>query len=117
MELTSHDRKVVDDFVQRVQQLSGNAPFAVVLIGSTARGTQSQQSDLDLLVVTDTDVILPRHHLPPLHVQALTKGAFLDRLAKGDDFVAWSLRFGKPIRGAHYWNKVLRSQPNRNWPQ
>ncbi|MFW5821979.1 MAG: nucleotidyltransferase domain-containing protein [Tangfeifania sp.] len=35
-------------------------PRKILLIGSYASGTQNKDSDLDLLIVTDSD--LPRHH-------------------------------------------------------
>ena len=47
------DPRLLDDIVQRVVEAA--APERIILFGSAARGEMGPHSDVDLLVVTETD--------------------------------------------------------------
>ncbi len=47
------DPRVLDDIVRRVVEVA--APQRIILFGSAARGEMGPHSDVDLLVVTETD--------------------------------------------------------------
>src|SRR5260370_11912249 len=117
MQLKSVHRQVLDEFVNAVEASNQECQFAVVIIGSAVRRTEKSQSDLDLLLVGDRELWIPRFHPQPLHVQMIPKDKFLQRLESGDDFVAWSLRFGVPIRGGKYWKTIKASGQARVWPE
>ncbi len=108
----------VSNFVRQFGELNQSATYVIVLIGSVARGTPVAGSDLDLLILDHSTPKLPK--LPKLqghvHVHATTWDDFKHRLAKGDDFAAWSVRFGRPIVGASLWADVLKGVKGNVWP-
>lgn len=87
---------------------------AVVLVGSRARGVGDDTSDIDLLVIGSGR--LPR---PGGRVQIIQTSEIelMERLKTGDDFAAWAIRYGKPIRGRSRWRE-LRSRLSavQRWP-
>ena len=62
---------LTQEFVKGVCSANEGAQISVILIGSVARSTQTSQSDLALLVVSEEPPIVKRHP-DRLHVQALT---------------------------------------------
>jgi predicted nucleotidyltransferase len=76
----------------------------VVLVGSWARGTSvSEWSDMDVLVIDDAQPPLPP---PRIQVIAISAEDLKRRLAAGDDFPQWALRFGKPVAGREAWERL-----------
>jgi uncharacterized protein len=61
------DAALLNDVVARIRQVGD--PTRVVLFGSHARGQARRDSDLDLLVVEESD--LPRHRRSPRYLRAL----------------------------------------------
>lgn len=61
------DARLLDEIVRRIRQ-AGN-PIRILLFGSHARGEAGPSSDLDLLIVEDSD--LPRHRRAPRYLRAL----------------------------------------------
>lgn len=87
---------------------------AVVLVGSRARGAGDEASDIDLLVIGSGR--LPR---PGGRVQIIQSSEIelMERLKGGDDFAAWVIRFGKPIRGHSRWRELQRRlSAIQRWP-
>lgn len=81
-------------------------PLAVLLVGSWARGSQVDPvSDLDILVV---DGSIPRRPPPGVQVISLTQAALRSRVAQGDDFVQWALRFAVPLKGRSAWARLRK---------
>jgi predicted nucleotidyltransferase len=115
MNRRQQNNKVAKQYAAAVAASNEKVPFAVVLIGSVVRGTDTSKSDLDLLLVGDEKLLVPKHRAP-LQVQAFTKDRFLKRLHDGDDFIAWSIRFGHPLKGAPYWERIVGSIPQAVWP-
>jgi hypothetical protein len=116
MQLRPLQRQVLARFVRAAEALNRNEQFATVVIGSAARQTDGAKSDLGVLLVGDKVLSVPHFHPHPLHIQTIAKGNFLRRLESGDDFVAWSLRFGIPIKGRKYWNTIKDSREAQVWP-
>lgn len=68
---------------------------ALLLTGSTARGSRTSISDLDYHVIGTT---VPHDDLPAdLDIHVVSSGLVRTRLEEGDDFTQWSLRFGRVI--------------------
>jgi hypothetical protein len=65
---------------------------AVLLTGSTARGTRTAISDLDYHLVGEPIATNDLSNELDLHVVSAT--LLTSRLWEGDDFTQWSLRFG-----------------------
>jgi hypothetical protein len=90
-------------------------PHIVVLIGSVARGTASENSDVDLLVLsTGHPEGVPTES--PAHVQYFTPADFLGRLREGDDFAGWCVRHGIALDGAEEWERLTASPEATVWP-
>ena len=71
---------LLGDIVKRI--LAVGAPYRIVLFGSRARGGARPDSDLDLLIVEDSN--LPRYRRSPLYLRALV-GVF-----PAKDVVVWT---------------------------
>jgi len=89
---------------------------AVVLVGSAARETNDDNSDIDLLIVGESN----RNKHPTFsgfHIQYETEVQFLTNLEKGEDFEAWAVRFGIAIRDSASWDNILKSRQADTWPK
>jgi hypothetical protein len=68
---------------------------ALLLTGSTARGSRTSISDLDYHII---GMAIPHDDLPAdLDIHVVSSAAARTRLEEGDDFTQWSLRFGRVI--------------------
>lgn len=90
----------------------------VVLVGSAARDTRTSCSDVDVLVLDEEGTRLTLARPGDTHLQQDSRSRFLKRLNDGDDYPAWALRLGVPLRDADgWWAKqcaLERSKPH--WP-
>jgi len=88
---------------------------ALLLTGSTARGSRTSISDLDYHVI---GVTIPHDDLPAdLDIHVVSSGLVRTRLKEGDDFTQWSLRFGRVIFDSGIVNDSLRLIEQRGlWP-
>lgn len=91
---------------------------AVVLIGSAARGEGTERSDVDFLVVWPEERAVKVRPSADSHVHQETRGRFLKRLSQNEDFPAWALRYGVPIRDPDGWwsEQVRQEEQNPHWP-
>lgn len=90
--------------------------ISVVLVGSVARGRSTEESDIDLLVIGEGHLEAPCN-LRTYHIQASSETDFMRNLALGEDFEAWSVRFGLPLYDAGPWKRVLQSREASVWPR
>jgi predicted nucleotidyltransferase len=69
MTMSSHSisPEVLDEMVRRILQVG--SPYRIVLFGSHARGNARPESDVDLLIIEDSDV--PRYRRAPRYLRAL----------------------------------------------
>ncbi len=87
----------------------------VVLIGSAARGKRAEQSDIDILVISE-DHPNARLHMSGFHIQQISKATFLANLKNGEDFESWCIRFGVPLHDSGIWTEILKSPFAAKWP-
>ncbi len=88
---------------------------ALLLTGSTARGSRTSISDLDYHVI---GMAIPHDDLPAdLDIHVVSSDLVRTRLKEGDDFTQWSLRFGRVIFDDGIVNESLRLIEQRGlWP-
>src|SRR5688572_2305519 len=89
-------------YLREILRSNGSDP--VVLIGSYARNTSvSPVSDVDLLLIGEPPAVTP-----PAKIQLISMLAtqLRRRVAAGDDFAQWALRFGIPLTGRAAWEEL-----------
>ncbi|HUE90284.1 MAG TPA: nucleotidyltransferase domain-containing protein [Vicinamibacterales bacterium] len=104
----------ISDFRTKLEAANQERPPDLILIGSVARGTNHDASDLDLLVISERPPVRVTPD-PALHVQYFTEAEFLSRLNAGDDFAAWCVRFGVPLADTGLWSRVTSGYGD-SWP-
>jgi hypothetical protein len=90
--------------------------LSVVLVGSAARGTQTENSDIDLLVISASPLMKNLNAPSRVHLVQSTYDDFLKQLQSGEDFEAWSVRFGIAVHDNGLWSKILSSPEAKVWP-
>ncbi len=108
--MTAEFQEVASKLAQLTQ-----ADFAVVLIGSAARGCRTEDSDIDLLFVT-TEKIGNLPVISGYHIKDITESDFLKRLNAGEDFEAWCIRYGETLVDGGVWGHISATG-NRVWPR
>lgn len=103
----------LQQYVARVRE--ANPSVCVVLIGSVARGTSSDRSDLDVLVVSEETPRLPTAP-KGFHVASSSITKFLENLKSGEDFEAWCVRLGKVLHDDGVWAHVKTRSEVTVWP-
>jgi hypothetical protein len=90
----------------------------VVLIGSSARNTMNERSDVDILVLHDDDRRIRLERPGDVHLQQDSHPRFLRRLENGDDYPGWALRFGIAVRDPKgWWGKHVAAElDDPHWP-
>lgn len=116
MESGENPTRLITNFTAELRALNPETDLNVILVGSVARGTETLQSDLDLLVVSDAEARLPAPG-GRLHVQSFTEEAFRAKLRSGDDFAAWCVRFGVPLVSSGRWAAIVDSDEAEIWPE
>lgn len=106
---------IIESFVDNLRQLNPRMPIAIVLIGSAARDMQTEKSDIDILLISDSKPILPSMR-PNIHVHHQSKQEFLARLRERDDLAAWCVRYGIEIQDNGDWARITSSAESKSWP-
>ena len=101
---------IIKDIIEKLH--NGYAPQKVILFGSYAYGKPRPDSDIDLLIIKETDErfidrwVTVRHLLSdpkrtvPLETLVLTPGEIAARLAIGDQFLAEIMNKGEVLYAA-----------------
>jgi predicted nucleotidyltransferase len=107
MDTVSDAQRIIQKVVRCL--VEGYQPHQIILFGSLAYGTPDQDSDIDLLIIKDTDetplerrvrvrqlVSEPERRIP-LSPLVLTPGELAHRLALGDPFYREIVARGKVL--------------------
>lgn len=98
--------------VARAQQVGARA---LILSGSTARGHRTEISDLDYHLVGDK--IATRDLSSELDLHILSTEELRTEILDGDDFIQWSLRFGRIVFDDGTLLEAIRLMAERQpWP-
>jgi predicted nucleotidyltransferase len=110
--LLLEERKYLRDLLRR----QDDGSEAVVLVGSWARGTYvSPLSDIDVLLVGGS---VPREAPPGVQLLRVSLNELRARVASGDDFLQWALRYGMALKGRRRWEKLREELLQRAlWPE
>ena len=99
------DAPLLEEVVRRTRRVG--SPERIVLFGSHARGNKRPDSDLDLLIVQDSD--LPRYRRAPRYLRALV-GVF-----PAKDVVVWTpaeiAAWGRRAERLHYRGTARGARP------
>lgn len=107
MNATTYARSVIDTIVGRL--VEEYQPEKIILFGSYAYGEPDEDSDIDLLIIKDTDAALLDRHVAvrriargahrriPLGPLVLTPHEIEQRLGVGDQFIAEILNRGEAL--------------------
>jgi predicted nucleotidyltransferase len=105
----SDSRQVIDEIVKKI--VTEYSPQKVILFGSYAYGHPDEESDLDLLVIKDTDkrpierwmdikrILRDRNRIISVTPVVYTPKELQERLALGDFFIQEVLEKGKVLYG------------------
>lgn len=55
MKLTQKEKKVIEEFKERIKEKFADEIIKIVVFGSKARGDAEKNSDIDILVITSSD--------------------------------------------------------------
>ena len=99
---------LADETIQRIAGLFD--PMAIIVFGSVARGTADGHSDLDILVVMETDEPYFRRAMPiykevyripiPKDILVLTPEEFMETKDNPFSFTSEIVRTGKVVHGS-----------------
>ena len=108
----------VDSVLDTLLQAGLPDTATVILVGSGARGVRNWRSDIDVLVLHEAGPRIRLTRPGDIHLQQDSRTRFLERLAEGDDYPSWALRFGRPIRDPDGWwaSQATAELENPHWP-
>jgi len=107
--INNEHKRIIAEIVQRV--VEGYGPKKVILFGSYAYGEPDDDSDIDLLIIKDTDkrpierwlevkrLLRDRSRVVPVSPLVYTEKEIEDRLSMRDFFVQEILERGKLLYG------------------
>ena len=109
------EREIAMDFAEKIYQRYDKLIKAVVLFGSTAKGTTTLGSDIDIIIIVDDaivnfdekltvwyreelgKIIQSNPYKKELHINTIRLTTWWNDLLKGDPVVLNIIRFGEPI--------------------
>ena len=89
--------------------------FAAVLVGSVARETSTERSDIDVVFVSGERLRHPRC-VGRVHAQVFEADEFRGKLRDGDDFALWCVRLGVPLADPGIWAAIAAAPEAAKWP-
>ncbi|MBN2123759.1 MAG: nucleotidyltransferase domain-containing protein [Deltaproteobacteria bacterium] len=102
-------QKMLQDIVQRI--VNGYSPHKIILFGSCAYGRPDEDSDIDLLIIKDTDetplkrwmevkrLVRDRNRRSSVSPLVYTRNEIEERLAMKDFFIQEVMERGKVLYG------------------
>ncbi len=116
------DIKIANDFAQRLKRELGDFLIAVIIFGSSARGTSTKRSDIDVLVIGDdvsfqlTPPLVEAYRIiieniiaetsARMHVTSMTFTSFWEYIKSGDPVAINILRDGVSLIDAGFFTPL-----------
>ena len=89
--------------------------FAAILVGSVARETSTERSDIDVVFVSEQRLRRARC-AARVHAQLFVADELRQKLRAGDDFALWCVRLGLPIADPGIWATITADPEAAEWP-
>jgi hypothetical protein len=116
LQLNPDHRATIDRCLDSIAQSNPGIAFTAILVGSVVRGTETERSDIDVVLLAATPLVVIGCDAR-MHVQAFTYESFATKLRTGDDFAAWCVRLGVPVpQYAAGWQAIVSSPDASVWP-
>ncbi|MDE2758580.1 MAG: nucleotidyltransferase domain-containing protein, partial [Acidobacteriota bacterium] len=113
--MTPEQNAAIHGCIEAVTASNPRVEFAAVLVGSVARGTSTERSDIDILFVSEHRLRRPRC-AAQVHAQLFVTDELHRKLRSGDDLPSWCIRFGVPIVDPGIWQKITGCPEAAQWP-
>ena len=114
--MTPEENDAIRQCVEAMNAINPDVAFAAVLVGSVARGTSTDRSDVDIVFVSEHRLRRPRYG-ERIHAQVFLVDELRERLRAGDDFALWCVRFGMPITNNGIWKSITSDANAARWPE
>ena len=113
--MTPEESDAIRQCVDVMNTTNPGVAFAAVLVGSVARGTATERSDVDIVFVSEHRLRRPRCG-ERIHAQLFRVDELRERLRDGDDFALWCVRFGMPVMNEGIWTAITSDANAGRWP-
>ena len=113
--MTPEENDAIRQCVDLMNATNPDVAFAAVLVGSVARGTSTDRSDVDIVFVSEHRLRRPRCG-ERIHAQLFLVDELRERFRDGDDFALWCVRFGMPITNESIWKAITSDANATRWP-
>jgi predicted nucleotidyltransferase len=99
--MIKHYQKAIDEFVRRAIEKYGDMVDGIILFGSVARGEAKEDSDIDILVITEGDSFKMQKQISEIVVEILLeKGVYISvKVLSREEY-----NFLKEVKSSFYRN-------------
>ena len=113
--MTPEETAAIRGCIEGMTALNPAVEFAAVLVGSFARKTSTERSDIDIVFVSEQKLQRPRC-TARVHAQLFVADELRRKLRDGDDFASWCVRLGLPIADPGIWATITADPEAVEWP-
>ena len=113
--MTPEQSGAIRGCIEAITKSNPGVEFAAVLVGSVARETSTERSDIDVVFVSKQRLQRPRC-AARVHAQLFLADDFRRKLREGDDFASWCVRLGLPIEDTGMWTTIIADPKAAEWP-
>ena len=113
--MTPEQNAAIRGCIEAMTASNPGVEFAAVLVGSVARKTSTERSDIDVVFVSEQKLQRPRC-AARVHAQLFVADELRRKLRDGDDFASWCVRLGLPIADPGIWATITADPEALKWP-
>ena len=113
--MTPEQNAAIRGCIEAMTASNPSVEFAAVLVGSVARGTSTERSDIDVVFVSEQRLRRPRCSAH-VHAQLFVANEIRRKLRAGDDLASWCVRFGLTIVDPGIWTTITTGPEATVWP-
>ena len=113
--MTPEQAAAIRGCIEAMTASNPGVEFAAVLVGSVARETSTERSDIDVVFVSEQRLRRPRC-AARVHAQLFVADELRRKLSAGEDFALWCVRLGLPIADPGIWATITADPEAAKWP-